>query len=132
MPRYDVTLDTDTTIKGTLVNVPPVGGIENGSTVKNVYMTKEQAEFLDTNPDVTVKAVAEVKVSDLVAKIEKAKTFEELDELTLGDDRDSVATAVTNRRMALAEATQPEEPQEDLPAESSTATTAAPKEGGES
>jgi hypothetical protein len=113
VPRYDVTLDAPTTMKGTLIEVPPVGGIENGKTVKDVYMTEAQADFLATNPHVTVKKLAEAKATDLAAKIEKAKTSDEVDALVLGDERDSIHLAATNRKLALQEAEAPQENESD-------------------
>ena len=116
MPRYEVTFNSPSAGEGTLVQVPLLHKeMKSGDTV-SVFLSEDDAKLLEANPSFKVKKVKEPTVDEMQKVIDKIKTPEELDDLFVGEERESVIAALTARRVALAEdAETPEEVTEPEP-----------------
>lgn len=55
MPAYEVAVDDPTLPKGALVEVPPVGLVENQGDGVTVELDKEQAELMRANSVIKIK-----------------------------------------------------------------------------
>lgn len=131
MPKYEVTVALPTLGKGAPVNVPPLGNVEN-ETVNEVYLSKENAAYLDSNEFITVKKLPDLKPEEVEKLAAKANTIDEIDLLFVGEERASVVNALTARKVELSDkAVAGESPVvETAPQDSVVAVQETPTEGG--